>query len=426
MALGNGDVIIPTSRGYTDIKPVIYSFTNDNGVKRFDWTFFGVNVEKGSKEGFCNTNGKEIVPCLYYDCRPCVYFMDGTLVGYEVRKSSDFNSTGLYDLQGKQIIPFEFYDITPAFNDDTHTLSGFEVATDDFEVRAFYSTSGKLIIPKNRNYSWIIQKYLNGRLFFVVQKGGKDDMPFHSPQGLCDTDGKEIVPPTYYSSASVFNCEKGDFLVLSHPSSSSIFNSSGEEVLSLDGKNYIDMHYDKGKFWFGYCSDGKYGVCDATGKTIISPKYDRGLGYNQSTGKFYYWDKDKKKVPVDVTLSSFSSKQFTSGLIESIYNPSKPKINLGNNSKSSGSDESKPKVNLGGNNSSSQTSTSTVVVEHHRDPIPVQVWVACPACALPGQCPYCGGTGWAPNGKDRCYSCHGSGKCTLCNGTGGHYEVQYR
>lgn len=75
-------------------------------------------------------------------------------------------------------------------------------------------------------------------------------------------------------------------------------------------------------------------------------------------------------------------------------------------------------------------STTTVEVEHHRDPVPMQEWEQCAACYGSGQCPFvkCGGSGWYFTGDRRtiCTRCHGSGKCTICAGKGGKYVIVYK
>ena len=80
--------------------------------------------------------------------------------------------------------------------------------------------------------------------------------------------------------------------------------------------------------------------------------------------------------------------------------------------------------------SSSGSKTQTVVVEHHRDPVPVQEWQRCPDCYGSGQCPMvqCGGSGWYYVGdrETTCSRCRGSGNCTTCAGKGGHYITVYR
>lgn len=86
--------------------------------------------------------------------------------------------------------------------------------------------------------------------------------------------------------------------------------------------------------------------------------------------------------------------------------------------------------NTSKNSTSSSGTTQTVVVEHRRDPVPMQVWVQCTGCFGSGMCQSgCGGTGWFTGwsgNSTRCVGCGGSGKCQFCAGQGGHYDVQYK
>ena len=92
------------------------------------------------------------------------------------------------------------------------------------------------------------------------------------------------------------------------------------------------------------------------------------------------------------------------------------------------SGSSNPQVSTPQNNP--QQEPQTIVVEHHRDPQPMQEWQQCPGCYGSGQCPYfqCGGSGWYYRGDKAvtCSRCHGSGKCTTCAGKGGQYTTVYR
>jgi len=75
-----------------------------------------------------------------------------------------------------------------------------------------------------------------------------------------------------------------------------------------------------------------------------------------------------------------------------------------------------------------ETKPQRIVVEHHRDPQPVQEYVQCNICFGSGKCMTCNGTGenlYTTN-YHRCNTCGGSGRCTYCAGQGGHYETRYR
>jgi hypothetical protein len=69
-----------------------------------------------------------------------------------------------------------------------------------------------------------------------------------------------------------------------------------------------------------------------------------------------------------------------------------------------------------------------VIVEHHRDPQPVQEWVPCTGCNGSGKCFNCNGTGQNlySTYNASCVGCGGSGRCGFCAGQGGHYETRYR
>ena len=72
--------------------------------------------------------------------------------------------------------------------------------------------------------------------------------------------------------------------------------------------------------------------------------------------------------------------------------------------------------------------TQTIIVEHHRDPVPVQEWVDCMTCRGSGICQVCGGNGWLPSartGTKSCYNCR-EGKCPTCGGNRGHYQTIFR
>ena len=110
--------------------------------------------------------------------------------------------------------------------------------------------------------------------------------------------------------------------------------------------------------------------------------------------------------------------------------------NFSSNANSSEVQENKKMELPTGSNSSStsekntsnyekENNTKTVIVEHHRDPMPVQEWQDCNICLGSGTCQTCYGSGTNWNGN-RCISCNYSGKCNFCHGQGGRYRTVYR
>ena len=72
-----------------------------------------------------------------------------------------------------------------------------------------------------------------------------------------------------------------------------------------------------------------------------------------------------------------------------------------------------------------------IIVEHQRQPVPVQEWVPCMTCQGTRNCTTCGGSGWlysssSYNNKQDCYNCNGRKDCPACSGQGGHYQTVYR
>ena len=75
----------------------------------------------------------------------------------------------------------------------------------------------------------------------------------------------------------------------------------------------------------------------------------------------------------------------------------------------------------------SDNNKTTIVVEHHRDPIPVSEWVTCNICYGDGKCHTLNcSNGWNYSSRTFCIGCGGDAKCHYCNGKGGRYQTVYR
>ena len=232
---------------------------------------------------------------------------------------------------------------------------------------AWYNKSGKCIIPYTREYTEIIKWDENEfGTFYTFLK--------RYGGGICDRNGREVV--------SV----KADGL-------SSISISSYKEA-GVNGRVRYEINFRVKKNGEEY-----YGFADAKGNIILPAEH-----------KDY------------ISARSLATNRF------STTNP------LANNrhetlAEAEGRPQGGQSNPIAGQQQQDGGNTP-VVVEHHRDPIPVQEWQQCPACYGSGQCPYvkCGGSGWYYIG-DRattCSRCHGSGKCTICAGRGGQNVTVYR
>lgn len=80
------------------------------------------------------------------------------------------------------------------------------------------------------------------------------------------------------------------------------------------------------------------------------------------------------------------------------------------------------------NDKKSSDNRKSVIIEHHRDPVPVQEWVQCTACWGSTVCPNCAGSGTTYIGSNlhRCSRCGGRKICTSCSGQGGRYVTVYK
>lgn len=350
------ELIIPTSRGYTYIKHATASGDKNKIV--------GFRVDKGDYEGWCDLNGRETIPCLY----DTVYgpFFDpisNELVGYHVTKgdgqdgvldkygkrliplkydsiwmetstySKDFigfrvsknGKEGIYDKYGKETIPCVYESIIEIdLNKDFH---GWSVTSAD--KKSLFDKNGKMIIPW-RQYDWIAPNEDDGRLYYTVYDGGDNGFRY---TGLYSTDGQEIIAPTYYSCVQFFSCPKGDFIVTVRDPEITIIDSSGKELAKIrkEGVKRSYLQFNDGKFWIHLVTEDSRGICDINGKVIVPlNKYEGAILYNNSKKSIVHAHEGKETVLTPISV--FPAKQISSGTIDIIYNPNKPKINLGNSS----------------------------------------------------------------------------------------------
>ena len=296
--------------------------------------------------------------------------------GYEWYEICKNGKHGAENRNGILIVPIEYdkveYDVVNVISGEP---AGFYTQIGAYE--GYYNLEGKCIIPYTRHYT-------------SVSKHHDNDLG------------------TYYQ------CEEDGAFVLC--------DIKGKEVCRINlGSNikYAFPMYRYGKFFFNLTSkDDLNGLADGNGKVIIPPT-EKGI--------IVLLDEDLLR-----DTPNGSIKIGKASMITTTKNPlaNNPKEGKNNYSPSSSFSNPTSVSNSNANNSSGSRTTQTVVVEHHRDPVPVQEWQQCVACFGSGQCPYvkCGGSGWYYIGDraSTCGMCHGSGKCSTCAGKGGHYVTVYR
>ena len=273
---------------------------------------------------------------------------------------------GAEDRYGNMIVPTEYSGMWYR-SDDNPILTGFGPSKGEY--KAWYSKSGKCIVPYSRGYTWI-QKWDEDEFgtyyHFVKPDGG----------GILDRNGREV--------ASV----KADGLSYIH-----IFS------MTSNGNTYYYLCFEVTKGGETYS-----GIADANGRIVVAPEH-----------KEYSTARDLARSRLTTTTNPLAGNRHET-LAEAEGRSSGGGGSYSASSSSSSSSSSSNSNNSGGG-------TTTIVVEQHG---PVQVWVPCGGCQFePGRCTYCHGSGWGYNGR-LCSRCGGNGKCTICGGNGGHYEVQYR
>ena len=275
--------------------------------------------------------------------------------------------------------------------------------------------------------------------------------------GIITANGKEVIPTSRgYSSIGNYNKNNKTFSFIRNRNSGFI-NEQGVEssVTKLPPSKYDIMSKggyadateitNGGKKYFKVSKGGKYGLTDAEGNKIIPAEMEAleqaGEGYlkykvNGFWGVINYagkiiipTDRGYTKIGDYVSFTKrfpYEMNGYKGECNQSGIQISKISTSTTASSNSSGKTTSTTSTTSStSSNKNSDNKTTTVVVEHHRDPIPIQEWVQCSVCWGSGTCQTCVGMGTSNRGN-RCISCHGSGKCHFCNGQGGRNQIVYR
>ena len=149
-----GNVLIPCAYDY------VYYSNMDNLFR----------VKKNEYEGVISKNGEVLIPIgKYHDI---VKHKDGFAVWHA-------DSKGFCDLAGKEVLPVGLYnDITPAGD-------CFYVTKGDF--KGVVDFNGNIVVRVK--YTKVSSNTYYGKKYY--------DVYLYDKKGLCDTQGKEIIPPIY-------------------------------------------------------------------------------------------------------------------------------------------------------------------------------------------------------------------------------------
>ncbi len=326
--------------------------------------------------------------------------IDG-FVWFLVKKGKQY---GAYSVEGQEIIPIKYPSVSYIVEGNDYQghyyCHYFKVSDGIFS--GVYTREGNYIIPIENHYTYVeLDGVKNDNFIFwkVTKNGGK--------VGALDAKGKEVISPAY---------NHIDVQFISDERSGHSVNGSG--------------------FWFWIRSGNKSGICDLNGKLISEPKHENCLlkrtdngfimtAFNIIGGKSY--TTEEKKVDYNnetiYNYNVYDDLYYASEISSVSVLPSTP---------ASSSSSSSSSNNNSNNNPGSKT--TTVDVEHPRDPVPVPVqeWQACFGCGGMGTmgCDNCGGSGTKYIGDrlHRCSRCNGGGiiPCNVCFGNKGQYITVYR
>ena len=316
----------------------------------------------------------------------------------------------------------------------------------------YYSlwSNGKKIIDSKK-----FLKFLGGK--YVQETSYLNSSTIYS---VMDIKGNVIIPMSkeygsvsYDVASNTFICHK--------PGYKYILNESGKEIgiQEVPYKDYeierIGNYYKVGKveveginYWKVW-KDGHCGITDQRGKIVIPVEMDdiKPCGGNYLAFKSNgYWGvitiNGKVIIPTSrgyTSIGQYSSTQKTIPFSMDGYKGecnhlgvqiSKIKTDSATESSSSGGNKSNTTTTSDKNKT--DTKEQKIIIEHHRDPVPVQQWQACWACGGMGTmgCDNCGGSGTKYIG-DRlhiCSRCNGQRliPCNICHGNKGQYTTVYQ
>lgn len=269
-------------KSYDDI-----SYFSDNGL---------IAVMERGKWGYCNTEGKEVLP-LQYDLANTMY--NGVAI---VKKGALY---GLIDKTGKEIVSFQY-----------ESLSRFYYSSELYQVKqdglfGLISKTGEQLVPPKyddlgalygNNYLVVVKdkKYgiysLSGKTELItLQYSRIEQLSPHylkvsigSSYGILDVKGKTIVEPKYDELGSL---EQG--LIVAK-----LLDKYG--YITVSGKTILPFIYDKAEAFqsSGLAQvriNGKYGLIDEGGQVYLAAEYDeltssgyyREQNYIARQGKLY-------------------------------------------------------------------------------------------------------------------------------------------
>ena len=314
---------------------------------------------------------------------------------FEVAKKE--NNTfchGLTDVQGNLLVP-EVYSLILVFGEGADK---YIQVWDKNNYMGIYNIYGKCIIPVSRKYTRVFHSGEEEKnIHYVCQHTG--EYYEYGIFSICDASGKVVFTTSNkYRSIALMRD-----------------NKSGKYALGVLTDHWFFVNLNEKTLWDPRC----YTIHGSEFK-IQKTKDGPWRNLNNQEKNRILFSADLLKGNRDYFAHTSEQNSQRAKQHEAL-NPSISATTKTNPSSSAGSSTS-------GSSSNTGNSTTTIHVEHHRDPVPVQEWVQCTACWGSGNCPDCAGSGTRYVGDNlrRCWRCGGRGRCSSCSGQGGRYYTVYK
>ena len=278
-----------------------YGLIDLSGKKIFDTEYDNIQgfsniegelqIEKNGKIGVANIKGTTLVKPEYDTVGDDNYFNEGMKHGYVVgQKSEDGYKYGYINSKGKLLVKVEYNDILRVTdinaNDGIYLIAAKNgqygviknkkvIINNEYQSIEFDKTNKIFILQKGKNYGVanILGKTVisventaveaKGQYIYVEKNNIKD--VYDSEGNKVDIDFNQTILPTSNENYKItIKSENSGNLY-------GIMNSNNKQIVEPE---YVYIEYVFDNYFIACGQNGKLGVIDSSGKTIIDLKYD--------------------------------------------------------------------------------------------------------------------------------------------------------
>lgn len=296
-------------------------YQNLYAVERNDTISNLLSCQKNNKYGIITIDNKKIVPFIYDDIQP--FLLDNDII--MCRKNEKWGAINVYT--GKTIIPFEYDEYNGCFENKLLSVRK------EKGHNGYINTKGNVIIPlvhdkgflfRDDGYT-VLRNSSTGIWYSYDNKGKKVEIGKYEDVSLSQekriivkkngkygfvnsTNGKCIVPCIY---DKVYNFCEGRAIV------SQASKGEGCAVINQEGKLLTDFsfgsysrtypHYEDGYFITYKTDTDKYGVIDRNGKVVIPFTYEHLGEFFTKDGYIEFREEESKDTYKYGVINKFNN-----------------------------------------------------------------------------------------------------------------------